>query len=126
MELGTQLAHRHTVVVVDDDGPVRELFSDGLEPMGMAVLPAASGEEALAAVAATPDVCVVLSDVRMPRMDGWDLERALRRLRPDLPVVLLTADRLLAIRGGTVRDKPVAPDDLAALVRVSCPHTRRP
>ena len=124
MERGTQAVHRHTVVVVDDDRPVRDLFADGLEPMGIAVHAAASGEEALAAVAADPEVCVVLADVRMPRMDGWDLQRELRRANPELPVVLLTADRLLAIRG-TVRDKPMAPDEIAALVRGSCPHTRR-
>jgi len=124
MERGTQVAHRHTVVVVDDDLAVRQLFADGLEPMGIAVHPAASGEEALSTVAADPDVCVVLTDVRMPRMDGWDLEREIRRVQPDLPVVLLTADRLLAIRG-TVRDKPMAPAEIAALVRSRCPHTRR-
>ena len=38
-------------------------------------------------------------------MDGWDLERELRRMGPELPVVLVTADRLLSIRG-SVRDKP--------------------
>ena len=53
-------------------------------------------------------MCVVLADVRMPRMDGWDLQRELRRVNPELPVVLVTADRLLAIRG-SVRDKPMAP-----------------
>jgi CheY-like chemotaxis protein len=124
MERGTQLVHRHTVLVVDDDRPVRELFTDGLEPMGIAVHAAASGEEALAALRVDPEVCVVLADVRMPRMDGWDLERELRRVNPELPVVLLTADRLLSIRG-TVRDKPMAPAEIAALVRNRCPHTRR-
>lgn len=124
MERGTQVVHRHTVVVVDDDLPVRELYAEGLEPMGIGVHPASSAEEALVAIVRDPDVCVVLADVRMPRMDGWDLQRELRRVNPDLPVVLLTADRLLAIRG-SVRDKPMWPDDIAALVRGSCPHTRR-
>ena len=124
MERGTQVVHRHTVVVVDDDLPVRELYAEGLEPMGIAVHPASSAEEALVEIVRDPDVCVVLADVRMPRMDGWDLQRELRSVNPDLPVVLLTADRLLAIRG-SVRDKPMWPDDIAALVRASCPHTRR-
>ena len=123
MERGTAAAHRHVVVIVDDDLPVRRLYTDALEPMGITVRPAASAQLALAAVADDPRVCVVLTDVRMPRMDGWDLERAIRRLRPELPVVLLTADRLLAIRG-TVRDKPMAPDEIASLVRGRCPYTR--
>jgi len=125
MEWGTPAVHRHTVLVVDDDGPVRQLFAEGLEPMGIEVHAAASGEEALEVVAAESRVCVVLADVRMPRMDGWDLERELRRLNPDLPVVLLSADRLLAIRG-SVRDKPLDPAEVAALVRGRCGHTRRP
>ena len=61
----------------------------------------------------------------MPGMDGWDLERALRRERPELPVVLLSADRLLSIRGH-VLDKPMAPDDIAAVIRRSCMVTGRP
>ena len=67
----------------------------------------------------------MLADVRMPGMDGWDLQRALRRTNPHLPVVLLTADRLLSIRGN-VRDKPVAGADIEAIVRTTCPRTRRP
>ena len=125
MERGTQAAHRHTVLVVDDDGPIRQLFADGLEPMGMAVQTVSSGDEALDLAAVDSRLCVVLADVRMPRMDGWDLERELRRRHPDLPVVLLTADRLLAIRGGPVRDKPLDPAEVAALVRSHCPRTRR-
>jgi FixJ family two-component response regulator len=61
----------------------------------------------------------VLADVRMPHMDGWDLQRALRRTSPELPVVLLSADRLLSIRG-SVRDKPVSPAQIEALVRTNC------
>jgi two-component system OmpR family response regulator len=121
MAYGAQpsLGHQHGVIVVDDDVSIRRLFADSLRAAGVKVHAAASGEEAIRAVKATPDACVVLADVRMPRMDGWDLERALRRTSPDLPVVLLTADRLLSIRG-SVRDKPVSPADIEALVRTNC------
>jgi CheY-like chemotaxis protein len=111
--------HHHVVIVVDDDVSIRRLFADALRAAGDEVHVASSGEEAIRAVEATPDACVVLADVRMPQMDGWDLERALRRTRPDLPVVLLSADRLLSIRG-SVRDKPVSPADIEALVRTNC------
>jgi len=120
----TVTVHRHSVLVVDDDQPVRQLFVDGLEPMGIAVTAVGSGDAALQA-AHDPDVCVVLADVLMPGMDGWDLERALRRERPELPVVLLSADRLLSIRGH-VLDKPMAPDDIAAVIRRSCMVTGQP
>ena len=115
--------HHHVVIVVDDDVSIRRLYADALRGAGVEVHAASSGEEAILAVAATPDACVVLADVRMPQMDGWDLERALRRTSPDLPVVLLSADRLLSIRG-SVRDKPVSPADIEALVRTNCPMRR--
>jgi CheY-like chemotaxis protein len=116
------MEHRHVVVVVDDDVNVRRLFSDALRDVDMTVRAASTGEEAVLLAQQSPPPCVVLADVRMPRMDGWDLERTLRRTMPDLPVILLTADRLLSIRGATVRDKPVSPDEIEALVRTSCPH----
>jgi CheY-like chemotaxis protein len=111
--------HRHVVVVVDDDVNIRRLFADGLRVSGSEVNAASSGEEAIRAVKSNPQTCVVLADVRMPQMDGWDLQRALRHSNPDLPVVLLSADRLLSIRG-SVRDKPVSPADIEALVRTNC------
>jgi two-component system nitrogen regulation response regulator NtrX len=112
--------HRHVVIVVDDDVNVRRLFSDTLEDADARVYIASTGEEAVRLAHETPELCVVLADVRMPRMDGWDLERVLRREMPDVPVVLVTADRLLSIRGASVRDKPVAPAEIEALVRTSC------
>ena len=111
--------HRHVVIVVDDDVNIRRLFADGLRAVGVEVQAASSGEEAIRAAESNADACVMLADVRMPQMDGWDLERALRRTSPDLPVVLLSADRLLSIRG-SVRDKPVSPADIEALVRTNC------
>jgi len=111
--------HRHVVIVVDDDVNVRRLFQDALDAAGMGALVTASGEEALRLALTHPDTCVVLADVRMPQMDGWDLEREMRRMAPELPVVLVTADRLLSIRG-SVRDKPVSADEIEALVRTSC------
>lgn len=120
----TPQAHRHMVIVVDDDVNVRRLFVDALQATGMQALASSSGEEAIVAVGAHAEACVVLADVRMPRMDGWDLQRALRRTNPRLPVVLLTADRLLSIRG-SVRDKPVAAAEIEALVRTSCLLSRR-
>jgi CheY-like chemotaxis protein len=120
MEQRQPVEHRHVVIVVDDDVNVRRLFSDALQEVDTTVHAAASGEEAVRIAQQTPETCVVLADVRMPRMDGWDLERALRRSMPEVPVVLLTADRLLSIRGAAVRDKPVSPAEIGALVRTSC------
>lgn len=111
--------HRHVVIVVDDDFNVRRLFQDALDEAGIRAHVTASAEQALSMADIVRDACVVLADVRMPGMDGWDLERALRHMAPELPVVLVTADRLLSIRG-SVRDKPVSPDEIEALVRTTC------
>jgi CheY-like chemotaxis protein len=112
--------HRHVVIVVDDDVNVRRLFDDVLQAAGMRAHVTANGEQALQVADIVRDACLVLADVRMPGMDGWDLERNLRRARPNLPVVLLTADRLVSIRGGNVLDKPNAADDIEVLVRTNC------
>ena len=114
---------RHVVIVVDDDANVRRLYNDALVAAGMLVHVTASGEDALRLVDAFRNACLLLADVRMPGMDGWDLERKLRLRAPRLPVVLVTADRLLSIRG-SVRDKPVSADDMEAMVRTSCAHAK--
>jgi len=66
---------------------------------------------------------VVLADVLMPRLDGWEMERALQQVAPGLPVVLLTSDRLLTVRAPAL-DKPVSAAEIEALARTYCPATR--
>ncbi len=90
----TALAHRHepVVLVVEDDEANRELLLDELEFIGCRGVAAANGEEALALLGRA-EVDVVLLDVMMPSMDGFEL---LRRLRADptrrmLPVVMISA-----------------------------------
>ncbi len=78
------------ILVVDDEPDLRWVLRGLFEDAGFAVEEAADGEAALAAVnAAVPDV--VLTDVRMPQMQGTELLTHLRRSAPDLPVVLLSA-----------------------------------
>ncbi|MEO8246362.1 MAG: response regulator [Chloroflexota bacterium] len=114
------MTHRHIVLVVDDERDVRDLFADTLRENGHHVEDARDGDEALRLVDEGLRPCLVLSDVMMPRMDGWDLNRALGKRFPDLPVVLVTGDRLLSIRA-PVRDKPASPDELEAMIRSYCP-----
>ncbi len=114
------MSHRHVILVVDDDRDVRDLFADTLRESGHHVEDARDGDEALRLLDEGVRPCLVLSDVMMPRMDGWDLNRALGKRMPDIPVVLVTGDRLLSIRA-PVRDKPASPDDLEAMIRSYCP-----
>lgn len=117
------MRHMHRILVVDDDVGVRALFADVLQRSGAEVTTASDGSEAVAQVADGLDACLVLADVLMPRLDGWDMERALQRLAPELPVVLLTADRLLTIRAPAL-DKPVSAAEIEALAQTYCPATR--
>lgn len=116
-------AHRHIVLVVDDDRDVRDLFADTLRENGHHVEDARDGDDALRLLDAGLRPCLILSDVMMPRMDGWDLSRTVGKRQPELPVVLMTGDRLLSIRA-PVLDKPASPDELEALIRGSCPYLR--
>lgn len=106
---------------MDDDPGIRSLYVDVLRETGHHVAVANDGAEALARLRQGELPCVVLSDVRMPRMDGWELGRALAD-DPQLasvPVVALTGDRVLSFTS-PARDKPYSAEELDALVQRSC------
>jgi DNA-binding response OmpR family regulator len=75
---------------VDDDAKVRETIEAFLRAEGYAVQTAADGAEALEHVGRQLP-CVVLLDMRMPIMDGWDFVRELRAREIDLPIIVMTA-----------------------------------
>jgi two-component system response regulator AtoC len=84
------------VLVVDDDPAVAQVLLLLLRQGGFEAQHAETGEVALARLAREP-VDVVLSDVRMPGMDGLALLREVRRRWPDVPVVMLTAHGTVAV-----------------------------
>ena len=114
------------VLVVDDD--VRNIFalSSVLERHGMSVITAGTGQEAIEKVAADRDIDLVLMDIMMPGMDGYDTMRAIREM-PDaraLPIVALTAkamkgDREKCLEAGAsdYLAKPVVTDQLLGVLR---------
>ena len=111
----------HSILVVDDEPTVRSLFVDALEEAGHRVEVAPDGVEALRRLREGAAPCVVLSDVRMPRMDGFELSREAAR-DPQLaaiPIVTMTGDRILSFTS-PARDKPYSVPELDALVQRSC------
>jgi CheY-like chemotaxis protein len=114
------------VLVVDDD--VRNIFalSSVLERHGMEVVTAGTGQEAIEKVATDPDIDLVLMDIMMPGMDGYDTMRTIRE-KPEsrsLPIVALTAkamkgDREKCLEAGAsdYLAKPVVTDQLLGMLR---------
>ena len=87
----TLAAPKLRVLVVDDELALTRSLARVLASHGFAVVPVGDGAAAIAALQ-TGRFDVVLSDIRMPTMDGVELLRALHSLDPDLPVILMTAD----------------------------------
>ena len=102
------LAGRH-VLVVEDDEVVRYLHRAALEDVGCIVKEAADGIEALDAL--TRDVFdLMITDIRMPRLDGWSLAEEARRQRPRLPILYVSAwfgEERRLVPGSKLLDKPV-------------------
>jgi signal transduction histidine kinase len=78
------------ILIVDDEPTVLEALADTLAEDGHAVLRAGSGREALALLDGGERVDLVITDLGMPGMTGWELARALRTRWPDLPVGLIS------------------------------------
>jgi two-component system response regulator MprA len=111
------------VLVVDDDKAVRESLRRSLEFNGYAVSLAADGAEALAGIGGiAPDVVVM--DVMMPRLDGIEATKSLRKAGNDVPILVLTArdavgDRVEGLDAGAddYLTKPFALQELLARLR---------
>ena len=115
------------VLVVDDD--VRNIFalSSVLERRGMHVLTATTGNEAIQLIQSNPEISLVLMDIMMPEMDGYQTMQAIRQ-NPEmrrLPIIALTAkamkgDREKCLEAGAsdYLAKPVNTDQLLSTVRM--------
>ena len=75
--------------MIDDDASLRECLATFLKVAGYLVEEAESGTEGMRRLAASP-VDVVLTDLMMPGLSGWEVAQAARMLRPGLPIVLMT------------------------------------
>jgi DNA-binding NtrC family response regulator len=78
------------LIVVDDDLEVRSIVADFLADAGYGVLQAADGPQALVLIADDPFLRMMISDIRMPKMSGFELAEEAIRLRPKLRVILIS------------------------------------
>ena len=93
-----------TLLVVDDEDAIRRTMKRILESAGYTVIEAGSAENALRICAAYSDaIDLLVTDLRMPAMDGRELARRARELRPELPVLVVT---------GLLDDAPLPSDEV--------------
>ncbi|MCI8297831.1 MAG: response regulator transcription factor [Lachnospiraceae bacterium] len=78
------------ILVVDDEARMRKLVKDFLSVKGFQVLEAADGEEAVDLFFEQKDIAMILLDVMMPKMDGWEVLKTIRRYSK-VPIIMLTA-----------------------------------
>ena len=78
------------ILVVDDEGRMRKLVKDFLQREGFEVREAADGSEALDIFFSDKDIALIILDVMMPKMDGWQVCREIRSYS-EVPIIMLTA-----------------------------------
>ena len=112
------------ILMVDDEARMRKLVRDFLTNKGFKVIEAADGEEAVDIFFAQKDIALILLDVMMPKMDGWEVLKTIRKYS-QVPVVMLTArseerDELQGFSLGVDEyiSKPFSPKILVARVEV--------
>jgi CheY-like chemotaxis protein len=104
-----ELAENDTVLIVDDDKLFREIAKIVIKRLGFAVVEACDGLDALEVFQQYRNtIRLVLCDVIMPRMDGWETLFALRQLEPHLPVILSSGDDRKKVLSGTHPEWPQA------------------
>ena len=108
------------ILVVDDESRMRKLVRDFLVKQSFDVLEAGDGEEALDIFYGTKDIALIILDVMMPKMDGWEVCREIRK-ESKVPIIMLTArgderDELLGFELGVDEyiSKPFSPKILVA------------
>ncbi|HYQ29492.1 MAG TPA: response regulator [Polyangiaceae bacterium] len=113
----------HTVLIVEDEEDLRELMRDALLMRGYCVVTAEEGTDALRKIDDLGPPCVILLDLLMPGMNGWEFFDKVRE-RPELssvPVIIHSSAAARAPAGATrVLQKPLAFERLVSIVAEYC------
>ena len=115
----------HRVLLVDDDAEERDAIAHFLELQGAAVAVAGDGEEALNALRVDPLRCLILLDLNMPGMNGWEFRRRqLLSSMAGIPVVVVSGlrDLAAAIQGMSASAALRKPVELELLLRAVGAH----
>ena len=108
-EKTAQIIESGSVLVIEDDPDVRHMAKAMLTRIGFTVLEATDGVEAMEIFSQHQDnIRCVLSDLSMPRMDGWDTISALRKISPEIPVILSSGYDEAQVMASDHPDRPNA------------------
>jgi CheY-like chemotaxis protein len=113
----------HTVLIVEDEKELREMMCEVLELNGYTVVTAVEGQAALEALERIDHLCLVLLDLLMPGMNGWDFFKEIRaRVKyATVPVIVHSSATESAPQGATrVLRKPLEFERLLDVVREFC------
>jgi two-component system chemotaxis response regulator CheY len=116
-------SNSHTVLIVEDEEDLRDMMREALELKGYRVVTAQEGQDALDKIAGIEQLCLVLLDLLMPGMNGWEFFEKMRE-RPELaqvPVIVHSSASSRAPVGVTrVLQKPILFDRLISVVGEYC------
>lgn len=113
---------RKPILIVDDEKNIRLTLTHSLEPLGFEIDTAVNGEEALTKVQ-NEDYGLLLMDLRLPGMNGMEVLQRIRKLRPDIQVIIITAYGTIELAVKAMKlgaadfiQKPFAPQEIREAV----------
>jgi len=98
IKMGTEILSGRKILIVEDDSSSRLYLNKILEKYGVVILNAGDGSEAFDIVMNNPDLDIVLMDIQLPGMDGYDTTIKIREVKPEIIIIAQTAYGLLTER----------------------------
>ncbi len=116
LQLAAQpMAHLEAILFVDDDPEIREIVAAALARPGYVIVTAPDAYEAVAVrILAYNRVSLLITDIKMPGVNGFELARQARALRPDIQIIYLSGYPIENPHGSAVLKKPLRMGDLLA------------
>ncbi|MBN2175367.1 MAG: tetratricopeptide repeat protein [Bacteroidales bacterium] len=112
-----------TILIAEDENSNFELIKASIQKTGIKIIRAINGEDAVEVVGKNNSIDLVLMDIRMPKMNGYDATRSIKAIKPGLPVISITAyamseDEVKSLEAGCDRyiSKPIRPTQLLAVI----------
>ncbi len=114
----------NSILIVEDDPEIREVLKMSIELEGYKVVTAANGQEGIEALRSVARPCLILLDLMMPVMNGWEFAEAIEAdmILAQIPVVVVTAypDKAESIKSKSILKKPVDMNAMFHIIKEYC------